>query len=139
MQKERWRQKMKYHDEVALSIKTKVLNEKLEEVQKTNSILAKRIVDLFNMVDEHLTKDEWSLYIWRNIKWNDGPCECKEMFWIRCFMEECEDTCDEIDDLPFRFVRLGENLIDVEVLGTYEEPFRVGFVKELIYRKEMIH
>ena len=130
---------MGYMSEVALSIKHDVLKNALAKLDKKNPKLAKEVRNVFVGADHFETKEEWSLYVWEYCKWHDDGCERKDLHWIRRFMEDQEDKADIIDDLPFRFVRLGESFMDNEVLGTSVEPFRVGFVKKIMHQGETIH
>ena len=85
--------------------------------------------DLLRTADEH-HKDAGSgaeVWKWNCIKWYDSePYFFKEIKFIA-------DTIRSLSEEDYRFIRIGEDYADVEVLGSYwDNPFGLDIERTLI-------
>ena len=126
---------MGYRSEVGLEIKSEVLNKALSELKEQDDKTYK-LVDklLFEEADVHLERDDWQLFVWTCIKWYSGMGMYADVDWVEKLIKTLEESVDVSDNMPFTFVRLGQENADVDVRGTYmDTPFNLSWTRDLVW------
>ena len=89
------------------------------------SIFGDEAARLLNDADKVLKRDGCILYMWQNIKWY---CNFPDVDLIQRAVEI------KLPQEDFYFIRIGENLGDIEEQGTfYDNPFSLCAVNELSF------
>jgi len=107
---------MGYRSEVALAVSKELMPRFLTVFARCPEAQAMVFKD-HDRMDENYDGEGTFFVHWDHIKWYDTFPEVKA---IQEFLDECE--CDDFDDIEntydhYRFVRLGENPEDVEMMG----------------------
>ena len=122
---------MGYRSDVGLVLNrhgVTVLNNRLKAADLSRSE-KDDIRDLLRMADEH-HKDANSgseVWKWNCIKWYDS-----ELYFFK-EIKFIADTIKTLSEEDYRFIRIGEDYADVEVLGSYwDNPFGLDIERTLI-------
>ncbi len=107
---------MGYYSEVALCIRKE---------HKTALMSDPAIVKCLSYVDTTLEDDTGILFYWDDIKWyDDREYIAAIMNFIKCRLADC------------LFIRLGEEMDDVEEMGSWESnPFNLGCYRGIEFNK----
>lgn len=114
---------MGYRSDVGLAITNQGLTELIEEDINLTNLIKDGLSD----VDEHLQSDDCNhLFVWTSIKWDDSFADVAAI----------QKRLREIDSSCFRFIRIGENISDIEEAGTwYNNDFEFGYTRQLSFNR----
>ncbi len=114
---------MGYYSEVGLCLNKVAHDKMLELLSQQNETLQAEVQEFLTYAEKFVvhegSDDESVLYHWLWVKWYGSFSEVK-------FIEEFLEKLTDDDDTPeqYRFVRIGEELEDIEAHGSfYENPF----------------
>jgi len=124
---------MGYYSEVGLALTqagVKELHKRLD-LEKENACLIQKVQELFDYADQHYSdaKSNAELWLWKGIRWYScDPCYFPDVHFIEEFLAS-------LDESDFRFIRIGENYDDTEVLGYFtENPFDFELAREMTFK-----
>ena len=118
---------MGYRSDTGLALTqeaVQTLNEKLNALDK-NSEAFSVITDFFTYADKHFedTDSGSEVYLWEYVKWYQ---EFPDVSFI-------ENLLHELDWSDFLFIRIGEELDDIDTRGSFwDNPFDLGISRSLI-------
>ena len=118
---------MGYRSDVGLALTqaaVQTLNQKLNALDK-NSEAFSIITDFFAYADKHFedTDSGSEVYLWEYVKWYE---EFSDVGFI-------EHLPAELDWSDFLFIRIGEELEDIDTRGSFwDNPFDLGISRSLI-------
>ena len=94
---------------------------KFQELENNKEI----IEEFFDSADEHKEKNGAHYYQWESIKW----------YFTYEEIGALETFLDDLDSYDYKFVRLGEDDGDIEIMGMYCDNFYLGY-KKYLYSEE---
>ena len=118
---------MGYRSDVGLALTqaaVQTLNEKLNALDKTSEAFSV-ITDLFAYADKHFedTNSGSEVYLWEYVKWYE---EFPDVGFI-------ERLLAELDWSDYLFIRIGEELEDIDTRGSFwDNPFDLGISRSII-------
>ena len=124
---------MGYYSEVGLALTHNGVNElhKRLELIKSDSDVVREVMTLLEYANQHYTDKETNaeVWFWEFRKWYTGdPKYYPEIDFIDNFL-------DSLNEDDFRFIRIGEEYDDTEVLGGFvENPFDLELAREITIR-----
>ena len=118
---------MGYRSDVGLALTqaaVQTLNEKLNALDKMSEAFSV-ITDFFAYADKHFedTNSGSEVYLWEYVKWYE------EFPDVGCI----EHLLAELDWSDFLFIRIGEELEDIDTRGSFwDNPFDLGISRSII-------
>ena len=122
---------MGYRSEVALAISKELMPRFLTVFAKCPEAQAMVFKDHNKMVEDYDGEGTFFVH-WSGIKWYDSYPEVKaiEKFLAECELDDFEDLANSYEH--YRFVRLGEEHDDVEIMGDLCS-WDINFTRELTF------
>jgi hypothetical protein len=115
---------MGYCSEVALAFSAEMEKEFLKKLKKQNPEVQRGIDGA-----DFYTKDGCTLRVWQMVKWyTDFP----EVQFIEDFINSLDDDGDEAVAEQYRFLRIGENLDDIEDRGCLCPSFTLYITTKIV-------
>ena len=118
---------MGYRSDIGLALTQSAvqsLNEKLNDLDKTSGAFSV-IMDFFAYADKHFedTDSGSEVYLWENLKWYE---EFPDVGFV-------EKLLAELDWSDYLFIRIGEELEDIDTRGSFwDNPFDLGISRSII-------
>ena len=118
---------MGYRSDIGLALTqsaVQTLNQKMNALDKTSEAFS-IITDFFTYADRHFedTESGSEVYLWESVKWYE---EFLDVGFI-------EHLLAELDWSDFLFIRIGEELDDIDTRGSFwDNPFDLGISRSII-------
>ena len=118
---------MGYRSDVGLALTQaplQTLNQKLNALDKTSEAFSV-ITDFFTYADKHFedTESGAEVYLWEYVKWYE---EFPDVGFV-------EKLLAELDWSDYLFIRIGEELEDIDTRGSFwDNPFDLGISRSII-------
>jgi len=117
---------MGYRSQVVLAIHKNIMGAFLAHISQSPSTKALCFTGADEVV-EHYQESGNFLFRWDGIKWYKGYSEVDH---LTDFMDKCDDEESGLDDLGYRFVRIGEGEEDNEARG---DGFNIYTLRTISY------
>lgn len=124
---------MGYYSEVGLALTANGINKLRTQlaVHEMDNNVRQEVNSLLDYADKHLIDpvSKAEAWQWNSIKWYSGdPEHFAEIYFI-------EDFLRNLDEPDFRFIRIGEDYDDIEVMGDFtENPFDLELARGISIR-----
>ena len=104
----------------------------MEELKKSDPTKHEYVTT--NLLATHDDIDEengWVLYTWYSTKWYAGMGFYPDIDWLMDFLGGIMKVITNVEDLPFTFIKVGEDMGDIEMLGNCDNPFGLWWKQSL--------
>lgn len=120
---------MGYYSDVALALTGNGLQSYKDALasRKLSEKIRKEVTLFFSSADDHVQDANSECWKWTGVKWYVGD---PEYFPEIDFIEE---LLTQIDEEDYRFLRIGEDVDDIETRGLWlDDPFGLTLARELV-------
>lgn len=109
-----------YLSDVVIFVLKEIFNPELRKLRKENADSYNKVIKLIDEVSFKTEKYDCIFFYWQGINWD--PTEPEVQWFADLINDSTRNSC---------FVRMGEELSDIEMVGDYSNPFNLNVLRRI--------